>query len=230
MVGFSGAPCYAECMTNHAPHIYPSLMAAPALNVQHAMDALEPYVQGWHLDIMDGHFVPNLTYGPAWIEAVVQNTKRVVDVHLMVDPVEPWLDWLPHGITSVTFHPESTKHAYRVLQALRARGIKAGVALSPGTGLHLLDALAPVLDIVLILCVNPGWCGQKFLPDMVDKLRSVQAWRGERPIAIHVDGGIGPTTAPLCLNADVLIAGSAVFDGADMVQNFHNLHTCLDGA
>lgn len=217
-------------MTQHVPHIYPSLMAAPPLDMRRAMDALEPHVQGWHLDIMDGHFVPNITYGPAWIEAVVANTKRAVDVHLMVEPIEPWLDGLPKGVTSVTFHPEATQHPYRLLQAFRERGIKAGVALSPGTGLHVLDALASVIDLVLVLCVNPGWGGQKFLTDMVDKVQAVHAWRGSRPIALHVDGGIHEATARLCADADVLVAGSAIFAKSDPVEAFRTLHHSLNEA
>lgn len=205
-------------------------MAAHPLNVGGAMNLLEPYVAGWHLDVMDGHFVPNVTYGASWIEAVIKNTKKAVDVHLMVEPVEPWLNWLPDGITSVTFHPEATQHPYRLLQAFRERGIKAGVALSPGTGLHVLDALAPVLDVVLVLCVNPGWGGQKFLADMVAKIQAVHAWCGDKPITLHVDGGVNQTTASLCLPADVLVAGSAIFDKSDCVEAFHQLQDCLGGA
>lgn len=198
-------------------------MAAHPLRVGEAMDMLEPHVEGWHLDVMDGHFVPNLTFGPDFLKAVVDHTKKIVDVHLMVEPAEPWLEWLPNGVTNVTFHPEATAHPYRMLQALRERGIKAGVALSPGTGLHVLEALAPVLDIVLILCVNPGWSGQSFIREMTQKIIDVHAWRADKLIALHIDGGINPQTADLCRQADAWVMGSALMGVPNPLQVLHDL-------
>lgn len=194
-------------------------MAAPLLRVGEAMAQLEDHVEGWHLDVMDGHFVPNLTFGPDFVRAVIQNTQKKVDVHLMTQPIEPWLDWLPDGVTSVTFHPEATAHPYRMLQALRERGIKAGVALSPGAGLHVLDALAPVLDVVLVLCVNPGWSGQSFIPEMAHKIQAVHQWRQNKSIALHVDGGVSASTAHLCQVADVWVVGSALMSFPHPLQS-----------
>lgn len=211
---------------NKKVRIYPSLMAADPLYIGQAIKELDDHVDGWHLDIMDGHFVPNVTYGPAWIKSVIQNTKKPIDVHLMVEPVEPWCEWLPQGITSVTFHPEATKHPHRVLEAFKKRGFQAGLAISPGTSLDVISPLACIVDLALILGVNPGWSGQSFISTTPQKIK--EARKRFEGLSIIADGGINHDTAHLCTDADIWVTGSAVFDKPDKLKALRDLRSICE--
>ena len=167
-----------------------------------------------HVDVMDGHFVPNITFGPAMVAALRPHVAGVLDVHLMIAPVDPYVAaFAEAGADVITAHVEAGPHLHRTLQAIRGTGARAGVALNPATP---ASAVAPVLDDVDLVCVmtvNPGYGGQKFIASQVDKIAELRAMIGDRPVHLEVDGGVDPTTAPLVAGAgaDVLVAGSAVF-------------------
>jgi len=165
--------------------------------------------------VMDGHFVPNISFGPATCAAIRPHIKGVMDVHLMIAPVDPYLDaFAKAGADIITAHVEAGPHIHRTLQAIRAAGCKAGLALNPGTGLGEVEHLLDLIDLVCVMTVNPGFGGQKFI-DMTAKIRALRAMIGDRPIHIEIDGGVTVETAPLvaAAGADVLVAGSAVFKG-----------------
>jgi ribulose-phosphate 3-epimerase len=164
---------------------------------------------------MDGHFVPNLTFGPPAVAAFRKHVRTVMDVHLMIAPVDPYIDaFAKAGADILTAHVEAGPHIHRTLQAIRGAGMKAGVELNPGTPAEAAAPLLEVADLVCVMTVNPGFGGQKFL-DMTAKIRALREMIGDRPIHIEVDGGVDRTTAPLvaAAGADVLVAGSAVFRG-----------------
>ena len=207
--------------------IYPSLMAADPLYLGQSMEELDDHVDGWHLDIMDGHFVPNVTYGPAWVEAITKHTKKPIDVHLMVEPVDAWCDWLPDGITSVTFHPEATKHQHRTLETFKKRGFKSGFAINPGTSLEVVKPLSDMIDVLLLLGVNPGWSGQKFIPNTTQKIQ--KASELFKHTDIIADGGINHETAHLCKDADIWVTGSAVFSKKNPLEALQKLHKISEG-
>lgn len=170
-----------------------------------------------HVDVMDGHFVPNLTIGPAVVASLRAASQKVFDVHLMVTPVDPMIDaFAQAGADILTVHPESGPHLHRTLQSIRALGKKAGVALNPATPVDVLDHILDLLDLVLVMTVNPGFGGQAFIP-LTEKIRSVRAKieASGRPIDLEVDGGINPQTARIVMDAgaDVLVSGSYVFQG-----------------
>ena len=173
-----------------------------------------------HLDLMDGHFVPNLTFGVPVVKALRSCTKLPFDAHLMVEHPETYIDGLAAaGVQYVTVHQEACTHLDRVLQQIHEAGMKGGVALNPATPVSTLSCLAGQLDMILIMSVNPGFGGQKFMPSALDKLRWLKAEREKRGLhyLLEVDGGVDDTTAPLCVEAgaDILVAGSAVFGAAD---------------
>lgn len=179
-----------------------------------------------HFDAMDGHFVPNLTFGPGVLAAVKEATDTPVDAHLMIsNPDEMVPEYLAAGADIVTFHYEATAHANRLANLIREKGAKAGVAINPGTPVSVLDALIEDVDLVLVMTVNPGFGGQKFIPGSLRKLRQLKAMCQERRVSpiIEVDGGISPVTAgDVCAaGARLLVAGSAVFgkdDRADAIK------------
>ncbi|MBV6635636.1 MAG: ribulose-phosphate 3-epimerase, partial [Mameliella sp.] len=166
----------------------------------------------------DGHFVPNLTFGPPAVKAFRKHVKTVMDVHLMIAPVDPYIEaYAEAGADILTAHVEAGAHTHRTLQAIRAAGMKAGVALNPGTPAQAIEHLLDLTDLVCVMTVNPGFGGQKFI-DMTSKVRTLRQMIGDRPVHIEIDGGVDPTTAPLVVEAgaDVLVAGSAVFRGGSV--------------
>jgi len=171
-----------------------------------------------HIDVMDGHFVPNLTFGPPVIRAIRKHTAKPFDVHLMIDPAQPYLaEYAEAGADIITVHAEADRHLDRSLQVIRGLGRQAGVSLNPGTPETVIEHVLHRLDLILVMSVNPGFGGQTFIDAQLEKIRRIRRMIGDRPIALEVDGGVSPETAPLIVaaGADILVAGSAVFRGDD---------------